>query len=123
MSEKLLLELYERLVVLEGKVAALEKFSTEKPVESQSKSRSVKEVRGKYRYLADYLANCQRDIVDLTFDELEEIIKSKLPESCRKHRAIWANSNSHSIAVAWIAAGYRTTDVNIKEKKVRFERR
>jgi hypothetical protein len=123
MSEKLLLELYERVATLEGKVATLEKVAEEKSIEKKGKNRSINEVNGKYRYLADYLANCGKDIIDLTFDEIEGIVKSKLPESCRKHRAIWANSDSHSIAAAWLAVGYRTTDVDMKKQTVRFERR
>ncbi|HQC54885.1 MAG TPA: hypothetical protein PKX91_04080 [Clostridia bacterium] len=122
MSEKLLLELYERIVTLEEKVASLEK-TIEKPVEKKNAVRSISEVNGKYRYLADYLANCGKDILDLTFDEIEDIVKSKLPNSCRRYRAMWANSDSRSIAAAWLSEGYITTDVDMKKQTVRFERR
>ena len=123
MSEKLLLELYERIVTLENKVAKLEQATAQKLPDEKNKGKTISDVNGKYRYLADYLASSGEDIIDLTFTELEKIIRSKLPDSCRKHRAIWANSDSHSIAVAWIAAGYRTTTVDITGERVRFERR
>jgi len=122
MSDKLLLELYERVVALEEKVAALEKMSKNPEIIEKPNEETISEVKGKYRYLSDYLLKSGKNIVDLTFSEIEKIIQDKLPPSCRKHRALWANSESHSLALAWMNVGYRTTDVDMEKETVRFEK-
>lgn len=123
MSEKFLLELYDRVASLESKVAELEKTISEQVNNVGSIEKPIKEIKGRYRYLADYLLNSNKDKVDLSFAEIEEIIQSKLPKSARNHRALWANAESHSIALAWMNVGYKTTSVNMKGEKIRFERR
>lgn len=123
MSERLILELYERIAILEDKVAIIEK--SQQPVDfiGTGKVKSPKEIKGRYRYLADYLSASDKDIEDLTFAEIEQIIQSELPVSARKHRALWANSESHSIALAWLTVGFITTAVDMDQEKIRFERR
>jgi len=123
MSEKLLLELYDRVATLENKVAALEQLSigaitetpdTEKPSEIKSK--------GKYKNLSDYLANSGKEIVDLTFAEIEEIMQDELPPCAREHRANWSNTTTISLTRSWMSVGYRTTMVDLPNEKVRFEK-
>ena len=122
MSEKLLLELYERIATLEEKVAALEKAAESSRLTDKPKGEIVGEVKGKYRYFSDYLLNSGASVIDLTFGEIEKIIQDELPPSCRKHRALWANTDTHAIARAWMNVGYRTTDVQMKREIVRFEK-
>lgn len=122
MSEKLLLELYDRVVILEKKVASLEQSLCKTPIDEKNITESNKEVKGKYRYLSDYLLKSEKDVIVLTFTEIEEILKEKLPPSARQHRAMWANTQTHSISRAWYNVGYRTTDVDMENEKIRFEK-
>ncbi|MCL2630142.1 MAG: hypothetical protein FWD49_01295 [Firmicutes bacterium] len=121
MSDKLLLELFERVLTLEEKVAVLEKVacSTQSGV---CESECVSEVKGKYRYLSDYLLSSNEDVIPLTFGEIEKILGEKLPPSAREHRAMWANTQTHSLSRAWFNIGFRTTEVDIDNERVKFER-
>jgi CBS domain-containing protein len=80
---------------------------------------------GIYAPLADWLQSQpgRVDQVPLTFTQIEEIIKTELPASARNHRAWWANDSvGHSHSQLWLAAGWRTTYVNLSECRVTFTR-
>ena len=57
-----------------------------------------------------------------TFEEVEEVLEFDLPESARNHRPWWANDESHTHALAWIAAGWKTAEVDMAAKTLTFER-
>ena len=114
MSEKLILELYERVATLESKVAALEK-------EKQT-SDGIGEVKGKYRLLSDYLAGSGKNEIILNFSQIEEILQEKLPPSARQHRANWSNTQTIALCKAWYNVGYRTVDVDMEREIVKFEK-
>lgn len=80
---------------------------------------------GRWAALADWLQSQpgRVDDIPLTFTEIEEITKSPLPESARKYRAYWANDTvSHLQSQQWLAAGWRTTYINLTEGRVTFSR-
>ena len=80
---------------------------------------------GRYAALADWLQNQpgRVDQIPLTFNQIEEIIKSDLPASARKHRAWWSNDTvGHSHSQLWLDAGWRTTYINFSEGRVTFTR-
>jgi hypothetical protein len=80
---------------------------------------------GRYAALADYLQSQPGGIdqVHLTFNEIEAIIGGNLPDSARVFRAWWSNDSvGHSQSQLWLAAGWRTTYVNLSEGKVTFSR-
>ena len=146
MSETLLLELYERvaalekktpnsneqrIIALEEKVAALEKaladsVSAEKTGKNPPAERAVRnppaERRGKYRYLSNYLLKSGKDVIELTFSQIEEILQAKLPPSARQNRTMWANTKTHSNALSWMNVGYYTADLDMENETVKFER-
>ena len=77
----------------------------------------------KYSPLRDYLNSRTRDRVTLTFDDLEDIIKDKLPASAYKHRAWWGNhGGTHVNAIAWLEAGWMVETVNQTDEWVVFAR-
>ncbi|MBE6926920.1 MAG: hypothetical protein E7467_00275 [Ruminococcaceae bacterium] len=115
--DRVIVELLNRIGALEDRVAALEGKA---PV---AKDEPTQEVSKKYRYLADYLHNSNRDNIRLTFSEIEEILKTKLPSSAHNHRAFWANTTSHSIALSWLTVGYETVEVNTAEQYIVFEKK
>ena len=77
----------------------------------------------KYELLANYLGKEDRDMIRMTFDEVEQVIQGELPPSAWKHQAWWSNSESHSHARhGWLYAGYKTSKVNLDAKELIFFR-
>lgn len=113
--DRIILELLNRVSVLEERVSDLENGTS-----SEKKETAV--VGKKYRYLSDYLHNAAGEAVRLTFDEIEQILKDKLPRSAYQHRAFWANTGSHSIAISWMSVGYQTVEVDLTNRYVVFEK-
>lgn len=80
-------------------------------------------VGGKYQPLTEWLiaANERGErIVRLRFGEVEEIA-GPLPASARMLRTWWANS-SHSQALAWAAADWHVSNVDLATERVEFTR-
>jgi hypothetical protein len=79
----------------------------------------------RYTPLTDYLQN-QKGNVDrlpLTFDEIEDIIGAKLPDSARRHRVWWSNDTSTlRQSSSWLDAGWKTTNINMNEGTINFAR-
>ena len=74
----------------------------------------------KYSPLTNYLVQCGKDELTLTFDEVEQILGFKLPDSLRDYRTNWANSETLSFPLAWLRAGYKTHDVDMYRGIVNF---
>jgi CBS domain-containing protein len=80
---------------------------------------------GRWSAFADWLQSQpgRIDEVRLTFAEVEEITKAPLPASARTYRAWWANeATGHSQSQQWLAAGWRTSYINLVEGRVTFSR-
>ena len=81
--------------------------------------------RGKYAPLYRHLAALARPDWEVSFAEIETILGFALPASARLHRSWWANrtrSGGHSHALAWKAAGWKTTQVNLATATLVFKR-
>lgn len=115
--EKVIVDLLQRIVKLEEEVENL-KSSAVNNVGVQLPSGSKR-----YRFLTDYLCKSLQSSVKLSFEDLEEIIKFKLPTSAFEHRAFWANTKSHSIARSWLCVNYRVVEVNMSERYIVFEKK
>ena len=77
--------------------------------------------RTKYVPLYHHLIGLDGGEWSTTFAEIEDVLGFPLPSSARNHQAWWANeSTTHSHAQAWLAAGYRTTAVNLTAEHVTF---
>jgi hypothetical protein len=80
----------------------------------------------KYIGLRQYLLNSKKDMVTLSFKDIEQIVGNILPKSAHIYSEVWwANDYSHSQAIAWIDAGYETDFVSdtYKEEKIVFIKR
>lgn len=80
---------------------------------------------GRYAVLADWLQSQPGavDKIQLTFNQIEEIVGADLPASARTHRAWWANDSvGHTQSRLWLEAGWRTTYVNLSEGRITFSR-
>lgn len=79
----------------------------------------------RYAALADYLQSLpgNKDSVELTFNEIEQIIQADLPASARNHRAWWSyDDTSHSHSQQWLEAGWKTGYTNIAAGRINFVR-
>lgn len=117
--EKIIIDLLNRIVTLEERVTKLESSGTTlqtNEVELPSGSK-------KYRFLSDYLHESNQTHIKLSYAEIENILKFKLPDSAFTHRAFWANTTSHSIALSWLSVNYEVVEVNLEEKYIVFEKK
>lgn len=71
---------------------------------------------GKYFPLYNYLKKAENKRVFLTYDEIEKILNTPLPQSAHKYSAWWSNgerAQKHNFS--WVEAGYRVATVNFGE--------
>lgn len=59
-----------------------------------------------YIGLKNFLQSIKQERLEVSFEEIENILKFELPDSARKHPPWWSNSLSHSQAHSWLNAGY-----------------
>ena len=81
---------------------------------------------GKYTPLEHYLHDLpasQREVM-LSFEQIEQILGSKLPSSAYGYRQWWENEKegNHVNARAWANAGWKVDTVNFGEKWVKLVR-
>jgi hypothetical protein len=77
----------------------------------------------KYSQLESHLCSKGFESIKMTFNEIESVIEDSLPASARKHRAWWSNNPNNSvITYAWLAAGYKTSAVNMESETLVFRR-
>ena len=117
--EKIILDLLNRIVTLEERVDKLENTASN----TVSEDVELPAVSKKYRFLSDYLHENNEPRIKLSFNEIENILKFKLPDSAITHRAFWANTTSHSIALSWLSVNYSVVEANLDEWYVIFEKK
>ncbi len=76
----------------------------------------------KYAELRDHLLSTKNDRWVASFDEIENVLGFRLPQSARKYPAWWANQSTpgHSQCAGWLDAGWRTSDLDLTEQRVTF---
>ena len=72
----------------------------------------------KYDNLYEYFANCKIYTFQLSFEEIEKIIGSKLCDSLYKYDSYWRQNKKGLIAVCWLDNGYEIKKLYLKEKKL-----
>jgi len=78
----------------------------------------------RYAPLHRHLAGLGKDRkeYEMSFDEISTVMGAELPKSARDHRAWWANTESHSQALAWISAGWKVDGVDLDNELIHFTR-
>src|SRR5690349_5284670 len=78
----------------------------------------------RYEPLAQFLAAKKSNSWDATFEEIERRLGAPLPRSAYKYPAWWANQSGpgHSQTRGWRSVGWRTRDLDLEGRRVRFER-
>lgn len=78
---------------------------------------------GKYTPLESYLRDSGQEHVPITFQQIERIIAASLPPSAFRDRAMWSNNPANWVMTKhWLAAGYRTESVDMKNGRLVFRR-
>lgn len=75
-----------------------------------------------YAAIGERLKEVEGDEVTLGFDEIEEAIGRELPQSAHRHRAWWANTDTHSQALTWLSAGWKVDSADLEKRTVTFVR-
>ncbi|MGQ9538823.1 MAG: DUF7662 domain-containing protein [Candidatus Bathycorpusculaceae bacterium] len=80
--------------------------------------------RDKYEALTSYLRfrASFTDSVRLSFAQIDGIIGDNLPMNAYRSEAWWENSPNTAHAKAWLDAGWETSEVNLKEGYVVFQK-
>ena len=78
----------------------------------------------KYDPLQDYLLGLKGNQWRASFDQIEEMLGFPLPRSALEYQAWWANERSEKRdhKRAWLAAGWRTANLNLTGRTVEFVR-
>ena len=121
---QVILEMLERIKVLENKVTALEeKNETTQIIESmQNNKAQIKKVSTKYRKLTEFLLSSGEMRICLTYQQIEEILGFSLPDTAKKYKqSYWANTETHSYASSWMTVGYKAR-VDVDNEIVTFEK-
>ena len=78
---------------------------------------------GKYERLGEFLKSQRTKEVPMSFAEIERVIGSKLPPNSPQYPAWWSNNPSNNVMTkVWLAAGFRTEQVDTKMRRVVFRR-
>ncbi|MCX8178015.1 MAG: FYVE zinc finger domain-containing protein [Candidatus Bathyarchaeota archaeon] len=78
----------------------------------------------KYDRLKNYLKfrSAFTDTVKLTLTQIDGIIGDNLPIEAYRQEEWWQNDSSKAHAKAWLQAGWKTAEINLKEKYVIFQK-
>ncbi len=77
----------------------------------------------KYEPLKRHLSELSEPEWRAGFGDVERVLGFPLPPSSRKHRALWSNNpQGHVMTQAWLAAGWRAEQVDLKGERVVFRR-
>jgi hypothetical protein len=77
---------------------------------------------GKYTSLRNFLEAQRAERIPMTFREIEAVLGFKLPKS-QVYPAWWSNNPTNNVMTnEWLAAGYKTEQVDIEGKKLVFRR-
>src|SRR4051812_23683676 len=77
----------------------------------------------KFEPLTAFLSSLPTSERRVTFGEIKRILGFKLPPSARRHRPWWSNNPDNSaITKAWLAAGFRTEQVDMAGESLVFRK-
>ena len=76
----------------------------------------------KYAPLRNYLQGRSTEVVPMTFAQIERLLGFRLPNS-KAYPAWWSNNPTNNVMTnEWLAAGYKTEQVDIAGEKLVFRR-
>ena len=76
----------------------------------------------RYNPLRDFLATYRATQLQLAFEQIENIIGSKLETAAYTFKSWWDNDRINPQAIAWLEAGWEVVDVILEHRTVIFKR-
>lgn len=76
----------------------------------------------RYEPLTQFLQNQPGREVRLSFAQIEQIVGFKLPAAAQQERAWWSNAPAGAEDKAWLAAGFRSEEVDLHAGELTFRR-
>nr|WP_294486847.1 hypothetical protein [uncultured Anaerosporobacter sp.] len=70
----------------------------------------------------NYLKNSGKDVLEFSFEQIENIIGQKLSPSAYHHGAYWYLSDTHTFPLVWQNAGYKMIKLDLREQRVFYEK-
>lgn len=117
---QVILEMLERIKVLENKVKVLEEKIEDTRAPRPQAAMQLDKVSVKYRGLAKFLLSSNETRVTLSYSQIEEILGFTLPDTARKFKqSYWANTETHTYSSSWMAVGYKAR-VDVENDTVTF---
>ena len=102
------LEMLERIQLLESKVKDLEEKINSISLSQPQAAAQLDKVSVRYRSLAEYLLSSNAKRINLSYEQIENILGFTLPNTARNFKkSYWANTKTHSYASSWMAVGYK----------------
>jgi hypothetical protein len=75
----------------------------------------------KYEPIVDYLTKHRGQKLRMTFGEIERVLGFPLPAKSKHVRAWWSNNpNNNVMTAAWLAAGFKTEQVDVAGEVLTF---
>jgi hypothetical protein len=114
-----------KILIPEKRLAEFYKAYAEwlEPTQEATSSRAGRRSRASsYAALGEHLQDRSGDRVSMDFGQIEGILARSLPASAYRHRAWWANTESHSQAAEWLQRGWRASDLDLDNQRVTFLR-
>ncbi|MGL5411260.1 DUF7662 domain-containing protein [Cetobacterium sp.] len=73
--------------------------------------------RGLYkkRKLIEFLRNQEKDRIEITYTQIEELLGRKLPKSAYEHKPYLSNTYSQPIPPIWLNLGYKQVKLVLGE--------
>ena len=88
---------------------------------SGSNHATSRSTASRYQAMATFFENAPEKLT-LTISQIEEVIGGRLPESARKYRAWWSNTDRNSQARTWLNHGYIVVGVDYDNERIEFNR-
>lgn len=77
---------------------------------------------GKYAPIRSFLQQRGTEIVPMTFAEIERVLGFRLPNS-KNYPAWWSNNSTNNVMTnEWLAAGYKTEQVDVERGRLVFRK-
>ncbi len=77
----------------------------------------------KFGTLKQYLIDCKKESLSMTFDEIEQIIGTKLCKSAYNYSAYWVASETHTMPNTILDVGYKISSVDLIGKRINLEKK
>jgi hypothetical protein len=111
-----------KYMVAERKPTSLTAIDSGLSRQTSNKTKANVEEIARYNPLRDFLATYRATQLQLAFEQIENMIGSKLETAAYTFKSWWENDKGNPQANAWLEAGWEVADVVLEQRKVIFRR-